>query len=142
MADPVYTPPSGPPQGSPPRLFEHIGLEPLQAFSRDMYQRLSRSEISALFPSDPGELEAASRRQADFLTGAFGGPQLYRQKYGHPRMRARHLPFPIDEHARQTWLSCFQGALGDGSRLNLDAAQTEELLRWIERFSEWMMNRK
>lgn len=46
-----------------------------------------------------------------FLSGWMGGPQLYTQEYGHPRLRARHLPFPIGVEERDQWLMCMHRAM-------------------------------
>ena len=48
-----------------------------------------------------------------FLTGWLGGPQLYVEKYGHPMLRARHLPFAIAERERDQWLWCMERALAE-----------------------------
>lgn len=48
-----------------------------------------------------------------FLSGWLGGPQLYVQEYGHPRLRARHLPFPVDTQMRDQWLMCMDQALDE-----------------------------
>lgn len=48
-----------------------------------------------------------------FLSGWLGGPQLYVEKYGHPRLRARHLPFAIAESERDQWLMCMDQALDE-----------------------------
>lgn len=48
-----------------------------------------------------------------FLSGWLGGPDLYVQRYGHPRLRARHLPFPIGEKERDQWMLCMSKALHD-----------------------------
>jgi hemoglobin len=48
-----------------------------------------------------------------FLTGWTGGPQLYIERYGHPMLRARHLPFPIGEDERDQWMYCMIRALHD-----------------------------
>ena len=74
----------------------------------DFYKELERSEIRHLFPPD---MEEASRKSALFFVTILGGPPLYLEKYGSPRMRARHLPFEIDEHSRQVWLACFEKTL-------------------------------
>lgn len=50
-----------------------------------------------------------------FLTGWTGGPQLYVQQYGHPMLRARHLPFAIGESERDQWMYCMIRALHDSS---------------------------
>jgi hemoglobin len=141
MTDQPYTPPEGPPQGSAPHLFDRIGAERLHRFSRRQYQKLSQSGIAALFPSEPEELQAAAGRQADFLTGVIGGPPVYREKYGPPRMRMRHFPFEIDEAARQEWLRCFRSAFVEEQGLGLDLPDQQRLLDWVERFSAWMVNK-
>jgi hemoglobin len=55
-----------------------------------------------------------------FLSGWLGGPQLYVEKYGHPMLRKRHLPFAIGESERDQWLKCMNIALDE---------QVEEPLR-------------
>ena len=74
---------------------------PAQIYETELQDRLYRE----LFPPD---MEEASRKSAAFFVTILGGPPLYFQKYGSPRMRARHLPFEIDERARQIWLECFE----------------------------------
>lgn len=59
------------------------------------------------------DLTEASSKLFDFLSGWLGGPQLYQEKYGHPRLRARHLPFPIDQSARDQWIFCMREALNE-----------------------------
>ncbi len=142
MSDSLYTPPSGPPQADAPALFLQMGMDGLLAFCAEQYARLALSPIAAWFPSDPSSLQEASRKQAEFLAGVMGGPRIYAQKHGPPRMRARHFPFAIDETARQAWLDCFRVTLGTGERWGLNAAQAREWLVWTEAFSGWMVNRK
>lgn len=48
-----------------------------------------------------------------FLTGWLGGPQLYVEKFGHPMLRARHLPFAIAERERDQWLWCMERAIAE-----------------------------
>jgi hemoglobin len=56
-------------------------------------------------------LDSSRNKLWMFLSGYLGGPQLYIEKHGHPRMRRRHMPFPIDEAARDAWLQCMNQAL-------------------------------
>ena len=52
-----------------------------------------------------------------FLSGWSGGPQLYVERFGHPRLRMRHFPFPIGSVERDQWLWCMNKAL-DESQLD------------------------
>ena len=71
-----------------------------------------------------------------FLSGWLGGPQLYIEKYGHPRLRQRHMPFAVDTAARDQWMSCMVQAMEDvgieeGMRQELEAAffKTADFMR-------------
>ncbi len=97
--------------------------------SLSAYQRLGSAEgvaqLVALFyqvmDRDPSaravralhgaSLEEAQSKLQDFLTGWLGGPPLYVMKYGHPRMRMRHMPFVIGEQEMQQWLYCMTKAM-------------------------------
>lgn len=59
------------------------------------------------------DLTVARDRLYWFLTGWLGGPPMYIERRGHPRLRARHLPFPIGEAERDAWMACMDRALGD-----------------------------
>ena len=71
-----------------------------------------------------------------FLSGWLGGPQLYIEKYGHPRLRQRHMPFAVDTSARDQWMNCMVQAMADvgieeGMRQELEAAffKTADFMR-------------
>ena len=89
------------------------------------------------------DLPEASKNLAAFFVGLCGGPPLFRQRRGEPMMRARHLPFAIDEAARRTWLDCFFKVLEHADR---DYAFPVEHLpgfkQFLEEFSAWMVNRR
>ena len=55
----------------------------------------------------------AREKLIKFLSGWLGGPQLYVEQYGHPMLRARHMPFPIAERERDEWLWCMRRALDE-----------------------------
>ena len=61
------------------------------------------------------ELEAAEHRLRDFLIYRFGGPQRYIEERGHPRLRARHLPFRIDRPARDRWMQLMDTAFAEAA---------------------------
>ncbi|MFK7695539.1 globin [Paenibacillus sp. HJGM_3] len=64
--------------------------------------------IGPLFPED---ITPVMEKQYMFLTQFFGGPSLYSDQFGHPMMRARHMPFPITPERAEAWLSCMEKAL-------------------------------
>ncbi|MBR2567918.1 MAG: globin [Paenibacillus sp.] len=64
--------------------------------------------IGPLFPDN---ILPVMEKQRLFLTQFFGGPMLYSDQYGHPMMRARHLPFEITPERAEAWLSCMREAL-------------------------------
>jgi hemoglobin len=59
------------------------------------------------------DLEGARQRLRDFLIFRFGGPQIYIEQRGHPRLRIRHAPFAIGQAARDRWLQLMTRALDE-----------------------------
>jgi hemoglobin len=105
----------------------------------DLYKEIEKSEIRHLFPAD---MEAASQKSAAFFVGLLGGPPIYLEKYGSPRMRARHLPFEIDERARQIWLACFERTLEDAEKkYQFPPQHLPGFREFLKGFSAWMVNK-
>ena len=61
----------------------------------------------------PKSLQSSREKFYLFLVGWFGGPPLYMEKYGHPRLPMRHFPFAIDSAARDAWMLCMREALAE-----------------------------
>jgi len=92
------------------RLGGDAAFEPLL---RDFYfTRLAASPLASLFPPD---LDETYRKQLAFQRMYWGGRDDYTPWRGHPRMRARHLPFPIDPAAAATWMACMSAAVIDSA---------------------------
>ena len=85
------------------------------------------------------DLTAAREKLFMFLTGWTGGPQLYIERYGHPRLRARHMPFAIDETARDQWMYCMIKAM---HQLNFDEALTKKLATQLYGVADFMRNQE
>jgi hemoglobin len=85
----------------------------------------------------PADLASSRDKLHLFLCGWLGGPPLYVERYGHPRLRARHLPFPIGERERDEWLSCMLHAV-EGS--SLPQAAQDELMTSFVRLANHMRN--
>jgi hemoglobin len=64
-----------------------------------------------LGPLFPENIDPVMEKQVLFLTQFFGGPTLYSDQYGHPMMRARHLPFEITPQRAEAWLGCMKQAI-------------------------------
>lgn len=86
----------------PPTPYEVIGQDALYKMIDHFYILVEQDDrINHLFPGDFNE---TSRKQKQFLTQFLGGPSLYTDEHGHPMLRKRHLPFKIDETAKNAWL--------------------------------------
>lgn len=83
-------------------LYSQIGQDRLHQVLEAFYTKVFASKI--IGPLFKGEKLEILEKQELFLTQFLGGPQLYSQKYGHPRMRARHLPHAITNEAKDEWL--------------------------------------
>lgn len=72
-----------------------------------------------------------------FLVGWLGGPDLYQPRYGHPRLRARHMPFPIASEDRDQWLGCMLNALRS---MRFGDEQIQRLMLSFFKTADWMRN--
>ena len=118
-------------------LYEIVGEDGFERLTQAFYARVPEDEIlGPMYP--PGQIEAARVRLRDFLVGRFGGPQRYVQQRGHPRLRMRHMPFPVDVRARDRWMELMTQALRD---TGLPSDVSEVLLRYFGDTATFMINR-
>lgn len=93
-------------------IYEAIGEDGFARLVAAFYRQVPDDDIlGPMYPAD--DLTGAEERLRDFLIGRFGGPQRYIQQRGHPRLRARHMPFSIDSNARERWLELMDRALAE-----------------------------
>ena len=85
----------------------------------------------------PPDLSSSRQKLFMFLSGWLGGPPLYSMQYGHPRLRARHLPFVIGEGERDAWMLCMSRALAE---FDLDGMMREHLLQSLYKTADHMRN--
>ncbi len=84
------------------------------------------------------DLSDAREKLFMFLSGWLGGPQLYTQKYGHPRLRQRHMPFPIGVKERDQWMLCMTHAMQD---VGIDETIQQELTAAFFKTADFMRNK-
>lgn len=112
------------------------GLKQLVTLFYDNMETLPEARlIRDLHPQD---MRSAREKLYMFLSGWMGGPDRYIAAFGHPRLRARHLPFPIGNKERDQWLMCMQKALND---LDLDTMFKEQLMSSFTQTANHMINK-
>ncbi|ANU17635.1 globin domain-containing protein [Planococcus maritimus] len=97
--------------GKPLIPYDQIGAETLSNLVDAFYSRVSaHPQLAPIFPDD---LTETARKQKQFLTQYLGGPNIYSAEHGHPRLKARHHPFPITPDRAQAWLECMSEAMDE-----------------------------
>ena len=93
--------------------FEMIGGdEPTRQLAKVFYDIMeSDPDFKMIRDLHPDDMTSSRDKFTDFLIGWLGGPPLYMQKHGHPRLRMRHAPFPIGTAERDQWLACMGRAM-------------------------------
>lgn len=104
-------------------FYEHMDQDPTAASIREIHQL---------------DLSEANQKLFEFLSGWLGGPSLFIEKYGHPRLRARHLPFSIGARDRDQWLHCMTKAL---ESTQAPKEFTDIFLPAISKLADHMRNR-
>ena len=105
------------------RFYDLMDLEPV-------YKDLRASHGSTL--------DEARNKLFWFLCGWLGGPQHYQQRFGHPRLRMRHMPFSIGIAERDQWLACMDQAMLE---TGVDPVLHERLNQSFFQTADWMRNR-
>ena len=119
--------------------FEHIGGEAqVRALVDRFYDLMDLDERFAHLRSlHPNVLDGSRDKLFWFLCGWLGGPNHYIERFGHPRLRARHLPYPIGIAERDAWMACMMRAMGE---TGTDPALAEKLTESFFGTADWMRN--
>ena len=128
-------------QDNSPTLFEIIGGEARLRELVDRFYDLMDLEpqFAALRAMHPQSLDGSRDKLLWFLSGWSGGPNHYIERFGHPRLRARHLPFSIASNERDQWLRCMALAMHE---LDMPEALQERLIHSFFQTADWMRNRE
>lgn len=105
------------------RFYDLMDLEPEFAVIRAMH---------------PTPLDSSRDKLYWFLSGWMGGPNLYEERFGHPRLRARHLPYAIASQERDQWLRCMAWAMQD---VGVSEQMQEHLMQSFYQTADWMRNK-
>lgn len=90
------------------------GQDAVRSLIESFYDHMDRDDSFATIRGlHPDDLTESREKLFAFLCGWLGGPQLYVEKHGHPRLRMRHAPFAIGETERDQWLACMGKALDE-----------------------------
>lgn len=121
-------------------LYEAIGgADTVERLTHRFYELMDTlpeaAHCRAIHPEDLSGSEAKFR---DYLTGYLGGPPVYVEKHGHPRLRMRHMPAPIGPEERDEWLLCFRRALEETV---LDMKLRAIILPPVEKLAYHMQNK-
>ena len=127
------------PMDEPKTLYSVIGGQSRVRELVDRFYDLMELEpefagIRALHPSP---MDGAREKLFMFLSGWMGGPDLFVEKFGHPRLRARHLPFAIGSSERDQWLRAMAWAMED---IGIDEALRLRLMESFYQTADWMRN--
>lgn len=111
------------------------GAETVARLVASFYGRVKHDpDLAPIFPDD---LTLVQEKQYRFLTQFFGGPPLYSEVYGHPRLRARHLPHPITPRRARAWLACMDAAMDEAA---VESGLKAELMRRLATTAWHMVN--
>ncbi len=117
---------------------EEQGMETLRNLVETFYDIMdSDPKAQPIRAMHPADLTSAREKLFMFLTGWTGGPQLYIERYGHPMLRKRHLPFSVDESARDQWMYCMIKAM---HQLKMDETLMTKLAEQLYGVADFMRN--
>ena len=118
-------------------VYAAIGEEGFARLVRAFYAQVPGDDIlGPMYP--PDDMAGAEVRLRDFLVGRFGDPQRYIAQRGHPRLRARHMPFRLDQRARDRWVALMEAALAEAQ---LETASAATLRAFFADTATFLMNR-
>ena len=119
-------------------FYEKIGGRPtFERLVRAFYDGIRTDEVLLpMYPEQP-DLEGAIQRLTGFLEQYWGGPGTYSEQRGHPRLRARHMPFRVNPDARDRWLHHMRAAVDS---LQLPPLDDATLWDYLDRAAHAMVN--
>ncbi|MEY2801346.1 MAG: hypothetical protein RL513_931 [Pseudomonadota bacterium] len=123
-----------------PNPYDLIGGKPVVHALVERFYDLMDLEpgYAALRAAHGNDLTVARQKLYQFLSGWLGGPPLYVEQYGHPRLRMRHMPFSIGIQERDQWVACMDQAMGE---VGIEPQMRARLKASFMQTADWMRNR-
>ena len=123
------------------KAYEQIGGETvLRSLIKRFYEIMNElPEAQGIRQMHPTDLSTSEEKLFMFMSGWLGGPDLFVEKYGHPRMRARHIPFKIGKAERDQWMICMVNAFDD---VKIPEPIRSELLHSLLNLADHMRNQQ
>jgi hemoglobin len=124
-----------------PSAFDLVGGDArLRALVDRFYDLMElEPEFAGIRALHPASLDGSRDKLYWFLSGWSGGPNLYVERFGHPRLRARHLPYAIASSERDQWLRCMALAMQD---TGVPEALQQRLMESFYQTADWMRNKE
>lgn len=117
-------------------IYARIGEDGFARLVTAFYAQVPSDDVlGPMYPAD--DMVGAEQRLRDFLVGRFGGPPRYEESRGHPRLRMRHLPYKLDQLARDRWVQLMDRALDEAA---LPADVTQFLRHFFHEMATFLMN--
>ena len=122
-------------------LYDRLGGEViLRTFVHQLYAYMEKtSEVTHVRDMHPASLDKANDRLFKFLSGMLGGPTLYMDEFGPPRLRQKHLHFSIGNKERDQWLQCAQYS---ADQLPITQDLRDELMTKLSEMANHLRNQK
>lgn len=118
------------------QVYAVVGDDGFRKLVSAFYQQIPNdSLLGPMYPQD--DLAGAEARLCSFLIYRFGGPQAYIEERGHPKLRMRHAPFPLNQAARDRWISLMTTAL---EQTGLPESAAGTLKKFFENVATFLMN--
>jgi hemoglobin len=118
-------------------IYSVVGDEGFAKLVSAFYRQVPTDDLlGPMYPKH--DLAGAEQRLRDYLIYRFGGPQTYIEQRGHPRLRGRHIPFPINQAARDRWMQLMDNAFQEAQ---IPAEAMQVIRAWFDGMATFMINR-
>jgi hemoglobin len=118
------------------QVFSLVGEDGFQRLVAAFYRQVPHDDLlGPMYPAH--DLAGAEERLRDYLIYRFGGPPKYIEQRGHPRLRGRHMPFPINKASRDRWMLLMDRAFAE---TNLPAEAAQPIREFFDNMSTFMIN--